>query len=85
MDGSYRMNLTVAEDPIRIGMRLRDGSAPFFAGLALRTAPLTRATLFAARCRRPFQNALTLARIYWQAARLYAKRAPFFPHPGRTR
>ena len=85
MDGIYRMNLTVAEDRIRIAMRLRDGSAPFFAGLALRTAPLTRATLLAGRCRRPFQNALTLARIHWQAARLYAKRTPFFGHPGRIR
>lgn len=83
MDGSYRMNLTVAEDRIRIAMRLRDGSAPFFAGLALRTAPLTRATLLAARWRRPFQNALTVVRIYWQAARLYAKRTPFIGHPGR--
>lgn len=85
MRGTYRMNLTLGEDRIRIAMRLEDGSAPFFAGLALRTAPLTRAAVLAARCRRPFQNALTLARIYWQAARLHAKRTPFFAHPRKLR
>ena len=85
MRGTYRMNLTLDPGGIRIGMRLEDGSAPFFAGLALRTAPLTRAAVLRARCRRPFQNALTLVRIYWQAARLYAKRTPFFAHPRTLR
>ena len=85
MRGFYRMNLTLGESLIRIAMRLENGSAPFFAGLALRTAPLTAGTLIGSRCRRPFQNALTLARIYWQAARLHAKRTPFFAHPGKRR
>ncbi|MDE0660966.1 MAG: DUF1365 domain-containing protein [Gammaproteobacteria bacterium] len=85
MRGTYRMNLTLGEGRIRIAMRLEGGSAPFYAGLALRTAPLTRAAALAARCRRPFQNSLTLARIYWQAARLHARRTPFFPHPRKLR
>lgn len=85
MRGTYRMNLTLDEGRIRVGMRLEDGSAPFFAGLALRAAPLTRAAVLAARWRRPFQNVLTLARIYWQAARLHAKRTPFFAHPRTLR
>ena len=84
MRGTYRMNLTFGEGRIRIAMRLEEGSAPFFAGLALRTRPLTRGVLLAARCRRPFQNVLTVARIHWQAARLFAKRTPFFAHPGKV-
>lgn len=85
MRGTYRMNLTLGKGRIRIAMRLEHGSAPFFAGLALRTEPLTRRVLVTARCRIPFQNALTLARIYWQAARLGAKGTPFFPHPRKPR
>lgn len=81
MRGSYRMNLTLGHGRIRVAMLLRDGSAPFFASLSVRTRPLTLGALIAGHCRRPAQNALTLARIYWQALRLYAKRTPVFAHP----
>ena len=53
----------------------------FFAGMYLETQPLNEAALRRAVWRYPLQNLRTLARIYWQAARLYVKRARFFPHP----
>ena len=45
--------------------------------------PLSEAALRRVAWRYPLQNLRTLARIYWQAARLYAKRARFFPHPDK--
>lgn len=85
MEGSYRLRLDLRGGRLRVALRLEGGSAPFAAGLSLRTQPFTAGAALAASLRAPAQNALTLARIYWQAGRLFAKRAPFFPHPGRIR
>ena len=85
MQGSYRLRLDLRDDRVRISLRLTGGSAPFLACLSLCARPLTARGLLAAALRRPAQNALTLARIYWQAGRLLCKRMPFFAHPGRAR
>lgn len=79
--GRYRLRLELGDDRLRIALRLSGGSAPFLACLSLCAEPLTARAAFAAGLRRPAQNVLTLVRIYWQAARLFAKRTPFFPHP----
>lgn len=81
MRGSYRLRVDLRDDRLRIALRLSGGSAPFLACLSLSTKPFTTGSVLAAGMRRPAQNAWTLARIYWQAARLFAKRTPFFPHP----
>lgn len=82
MDVEYRWRIKLADDAIQIAMRLvKDGQEGFFAGLYLRTAPLTRRALRRGAFRYPLQNLLTLARIYWQALRLWRKGASFHPHP----
>ena len=85
MDGCYMLRLKLSEGALRIAMRFTGGAAPFSACLSLRTRPLTRAEVLRCALRRPAQGALTLARIYWQAGRLFLKRAPFHAHPGKPR
>ena len=85
MQGNYRLSLDLRDDRVRISLRLTGGSAPFVAYLSLRTRPLTVGAVLACGLLHPAQNALTLARIYWQAGRLWTRRMPFFPHPGRAR
>lgn len=83
MDGRYLLRLRVGQDSLRIAIRFEGGEAPFSACLSLRTRPLTVAEALRNALRRPAQGALTLARIYWQAGRLFLKGAPFHPHPDR--
>jgi len=81
MDGHYRLRLRFSEGRLRIAMRFNDGKGGMFAGLSLRTRPLTRSEAAWGAVRWPAQNARTLARIYWQAALLFLKRTPFHTHP----
>ena len=53
------------------------------ASLHLRRVPLEHRSLNRMLLRKPSQTAALLAAIYWQALRLYLKRSPFHPHPGR--
>jgi len=59
------------------------GERMFDAGLFLRRKPLTSRTLAAALASHPFLTAKIAAAIYWQALRLWMKRAPFFAHPSQ--
>ena len=86
MAGRYRMRFALGADRIRIAMRFDPGGRrTLCAVLSLRTEALTRRAVLRGLLRAPAQNAATLARIYWQAGRLFLKGAPFHPHPGRVR
>lgn len=84
MDVEYQWRFRLEGNALQIAMRLsREEQELFFAGLYLKPQPLDRAAVRRGALTYPLQNARTLARIYWQALRLYLKRAPFFPHPDR--
>lgn len=60
----------------------RDGGERLFdATLRLRRRPLTAGSVAAALALHPFMTLKTIAAIHWQALKLWAKRAPFYPHP----
>lgn len=82
MDLDYHWRFKLTDDQVQIAMRLtRGGEEQFFAGLYLQCVPLGAAALRRGALRYPWQNVRTLARIYWQAALLWWKGAPFHPHP----
>lgn len=85
MELEYRWRFRIEAGELKISMALfSQGQQTFNAGLRLSMVPLSRSRLLRGMVRYPLQNVLTLARIYWQAARLYVKRSPFYPHPDRA-
>ena len=86
MPGRYRWRIALGGDRIRVAIRFDAGDGrPFRALLSLAAEALTRRAVLRGVLRSPAQNAATLARIYWQAGRLFLKGAPFHPHPGSVR
>jgi len=69
---------------ISVHMIDREGGKRIFdATLSLRRLPVSSRTLASALLRYPLMTAKVGAAIYWQAFRLWMKRAPFFPHPSK--
>lgn len=84
MDLDYHWRIRMDDGCIEVAMRLlRDGQEVFFAGLYLQPRPLTARSLRRGALAYPLQNAWTLARIYWQALRMWRKGAAFHGHPDR--
>ncbi|NIM52217.1 MAG: DUF1365 family protein [Gemmatimonadales bacterium] len=61
-----------------------EGRKLFDATLALRRRQITGRSLAATLARYPLMTARVVAAIYWQALRLWAKRAPFYVHPAKA-
>jgi hypothetical protein len=84
MDIHYRWSFT------RPGERLiahlqnqQDGGKLFDASLMIERRPISSAALAAALLRYPFMTLKVVAAIYYQALRLWLKKTPFHPHPGK--
>jgi uncharacterized protein len=83
MDLRYRWRVRLAPQAIEVAMTLlRDGEEMFFAGMYLRLRPLDQRAMRRVALRFPLQSVRTLARIYWQAFRLWRRGTPFYTHPG---
>jgi DUF1365 family protein len=62
---------------------LQAGRPVFHAGLQCERRPITGAGLARVLIGYPFLTVVVHAAIYWQAARLWLKRAPFHTHPAK--
>jgi hypothetical protein len=83
VEGGYRFRLRETPQGSSIAIDYHDAD-----GLLIRTAisgrlrPLTRSTALAALGRQPWLTLGVVARIHWQALRLFLKRVPFYgKHP----
>ena len=84
MDQQYDWRFTNPGRALVVHMEnQRDGERLFDATLTLRRREITGGTLGMALFRHPWMTARVAAGIYWQAARLWMKKTPFFMHPGR--
>jgi uncharacterized protein len=62
----------------------RDGRRVFDASLVLDRLPWNAASRRRVMTRHPLMSLEVIAGIYWQAARLWLKRTPFFTHPAKV-
>jgi uncharacterized protein len=83
MDQTYRISVSLPGENLRIQIRnLEGGREAFTATMALHRYELTRKRMVRLLLGRPPATIATLARIYANALRLKARRAPFHPHRG---
>jgi DUF1365 family protein len=72
----------------RIQVHMEDyvaGNKLFDATLSLHRRPITGVNLWRVLVRYPLMTVQVVAKIHWQALRLYRKGAPFFVHPTKRR
>ena len=82
MEQTYEWRFSQPGDRLAVHVtNYEDGRAVFGAGLACRRRELGAGALASALLRHPLLTLRVHAAIYWQAARLWLKRTPFFAHP----
>jgi DUF1365 family protein len=84
MDHDYSWAFSDPQRRLAVSMRnSRDGRPVFKASFAAECRPFSARELRRAFVRAPWMGWKTHAAIYWQAALLLLRRAPFFTHPAK--
>ena len=85
MNHDYDWRFSIPDERLAVHMQnLSAGEVVFDATLALQRMPIDGAVLARALAGFPLMTAKVTAGIYWQALRLWLKRAPVFTHPDKT-
>jgi DUF1365 family protein len=80
----YDWRFRLENNALAIHMQVTDSGAQCFsAGMQLTLEPLTQSRMRRMPLVFPLQTARVVAGIYWQAARLWLKRTPFYAHPDK--
>jgi uncharacterized protein len=85
MDQEYVWRFDQPGDELLVLMENWEGAHMIFeARLSLQRQPLTEQTLSRILWKNPFLTMAVIARIYWQAGKLWMKRIPYFTHPRKA-
>jgi hypothetical protein len=81
-EGTYVFHLPPPGPRVEATIDLtRSGATRIATRLALEARPMSDRAILSALVRFPFQTLKVIAAIHWEALRLWAKGAPFFPRP----
>ena len=84
MDHAYEWRFGDPGERLTVRMEnLAEGAKAFEATLDLEREEITGSSLARALLRHPWMTARVATAIYWQAARLWLKRTPFYTHPSK--